>query len=236
MRILVGLASVVGVLGHTCSVAQRPLPGGSNPDFSGVYVGAEQIVQPAAYPLTPAGRNLQNAFDPLEVDPWADDDCAIENFPALLWAGTVSNMEIVQRDRDIEIRYEHSGAVRPIRMDDTPPLNDEHTPLGYSRGRWDGDVLIIVTTQLAGGIIHNDWGSPVSAEAEITERYSRSAGQNLQLELIVQDPANYTEPVTLQREWVFSPDEQIRPWNCVSLGPRDAEPDIDAIRQLINEL
>jgi len=236
MRILLGVATIVGVTGFTYVSAQAPRSSGSTPEFSGVYVGSQQIVQPDVYPLTPEGKSVYDVFDPLAIDPWLQDDCAIENFPALLWAGTVSNMELVPQDGRIEIRYEHSGAVRSIHMDDTPPPNDEHTPLGYSRGRWDGGALVIDTTQLAGGIIHNDWGYPISPQARITERYRRDTGENLQLELVVHDPVNYTEPVMIQREWVWSPDEQLRPWDCVSLGPRDAEPDIDEIRQRINEL
>jgi hypothetical protein len=234
--VLLGVATVVGVMGHTCVSAQSPRSGGSPLDFSGVYIGSQQIVQPDVYPLTPEGRSFQDAFDPLAVGPWMHDDCAVENFPALLWAGTVSNMELLPQDGRIEIRYEHSGAVRSIHMDDAPPPNDEPTALGYSRGRWDGDALVIETTQLTGGIIHLDWGYPVSPDARIIERYSRDTGENLQLELVVHDPVNYTEPVTIRREWVWSPDEQLRPWNCVSLGPRDAEPDIDEIRRRINEL
>jgi len=236
MRLLRGVASAIGAIAYTCANAQTPRSNEPTPDFSGVYVGSQQIVQPDAYPLTPQGKTFQDAFDPLGLGPWTHDDCAIENFPALLWAGTVSNMEIVQQDKQIEIRYEHSGAVRSIQMDDTPPPNDAHSTLGYSRGRWDGGVLIIETTQLVGGIIHLDWGYPVSPDARITERYRRDAGQNLQLELVVDDPVNYTETFMIQREWIWSADEQIRPWNCVSLGPRDAEPDIDAIRRMINEL
>lgn len=227
---------VIAAFGSTSASAQAPAPTVAIPDFAGVYVGSPQIVQPDVYPLTPDGKSVQDVFDPLAVGPWAHDDCAVENFPALLWAGTVSNMQLIPQDGRIEIRYEHSGAVRTVQMDGAPPSNEEHTALGYSRGRWDGGALVIETTQLTGGIIHLDWGYPVSPDARIIERYSRSTGQNLQLELVVDDPVNYTEPVTIRREWIWSPDEELRPWNCVSLGPRDAEPDIDEIRRLINEL
>ena len=236
MRTLLGVATAVSVLSYTCVSAQAPRSSGPNPDFSGVYIGSQQLVEPDFYPLTPEGKSVQDVFDPFVVDSWKSDDCEIERFPALLWAGTVSNMELVQQDGLIEIRYEHSGAVRSIHMDDTPPPNDEHTPLGHSRGWWDGGALIVETTHAVGGVIHNDLGYPVSPQARFTERYRRDSGENLQLELVVDDPVNYTEPVTVQREWIWSPDEQLRPWNCVSLGPRDAEPDIDEIRRRINEL
>ena len=69
------------------------------------------------------------------------------------------------------------------------------------------------------------------------ERYWREAGEsNLQMELSIDDPVNYTGPVDLAREWIWSPDEQIVPWECISLGPRDTEPDIDALRRLLRDL
>ena len=55
------------------------------------------------------------------------------------------------------------------------------------------------------------------------------------MELVLNDPVNYTEPVTLSREWLWAPNEQVIPWNCVSLGPRDEEPDIEALRRLLSE-
>ena len=236
MKISFYTLGVIAAFGHAHVRAQGPGSTDSIPDFSGVYVGSPQIVQPDVYPLTPEGKSAQDVFDPLALGPWAHDDCAVENFPALLWAGTVSNMQLVPQAGQIEIRYEHSGAVRTVHLDDAPPPNDDHTALGFSRGRWDGGALVIETTQLTGGIIHLDWGYPVSPDARIVERYARNAGQNLQLELVINDSVNYTAPVTIRREWLWSPDEAIRPWNCVSLGPRDAEPDIDEIRRLINEL
>ena len=135
------------------------------------------------------------------------------------------------------MRLEHGGTVRSIHMDGaTPPADQPHIELGYSMGHWAGDVLTIETTHLAGGVVFTSRGYPVSRDARITERYWREAGKNLQMELLLDDPVNYMQPVKLGREWIWSPDEQIIPWNCISLGPRDSEPDIDALRRLLREL
>ena len=71
----------------------------------------------------------------------------------------------------------------------------------------------------------------------MTERYWRNLGENdLQMELVVDDPVNYSEPVTLTRVFVWSAEEQVRPWECISLGPRFSEPDIDELARMLEEL
>ena len=77
----------------------------------------------------------------------------------------------------------------------------------------------------------------MSREARVTERYWRNPGEkDLQLELAVDDPVNYTQTVILGREFVWSADEQIRPWECVSLGQRDTAPDLDEVTRMLEEL
>ena len=99
MKILFCAVGVAAAIGFTSASAQAPASTDSIPDFSGVYIGSPQIVQPDDYPLTPDGKSVQDVFDPLAVGPWAHDDCAVENFPALLWAGTVSNMQLIPSRR-----------------------------------------------------------------------------------------------------------------------------------------
>ena len=239
MRTLLCVATVVGVISHVTVHAQAPGTkiAASAVDFSGVYAGASTIIEPDVYPFTAAGERAHGAYDPLVGDPRQTDDCAPESMPAILWAGTLNTMQIVLEDDTIVMRLEHAGTVRSIHMDGaTPPADQPHIELGYSMGHWAGDVLTIETTHLAGGVVYTSRGYPVSRDARITERYWREAGKNLQMELLLDDPVNYMQPVKLGREWIWSPDEQIIPWNCISLGPRDSEPDIDALRRLLREL
>ena len=78
----------------------------------------------------------------------------------------------------------------------------------------------------------------MSENAFVVERYWREPGENdLQMEVTVEDPANYAQPVTIGREWVFSPDAPKHPWDCVSLGPRHTDDlDIDELRRRLEAL
>lgn len=241
MRALVFLAAAVGIVSHFVvrAQAQGTQAPGAIGDLAGFYIGARQpFVEPEIYPFTPEGERAHSDYDPLTGDPRQYDDCAGESIPAVLWAGTVSNMQVIQEVGDvIELHYEHGGAERTIHMGGTAPAADEpHTNLGYSVGRWEGDALVIETTNLNGGVVFTNRGYPLSTQTHITERYTRDAEKDLHMELTIEDLVNYTEPLKLGREWVWSPDDRLIPWNCVSLGDRDGEQDIDEIRRILNEL
>ena len=208
-----------------------------SPDFSGIYEGARQIDEPEVYPFTAEGERAHLAYDPLENDPRQEDDCAPETIPSVLWAGTLNTMRIYSDGEDLKMHLEHGGTVRTIQIGKgVPAASQSHTDLGISVAEWDDRTLAIETTHLTGGVIFTNRGFPVSAEARVYERWWREPGeQNLQMELTLEDSLNYTEPVTISREWLWAPEEQVLPWNCVSLGPRDAEPDIDALRRLLGD-
>ena len=146
-------------------------------------------------------------------------------------------MEILEQVGELMIRYERGNTVRSIDMIGTPPVaNHPHTDLGYSVGRWMGDVLTIETTHMSSGIV-TDGTRPLSREGRVTERYWREPGQNdLQLELEIDDPVNYTRTFKMGREFVWAPEEQVLPWECVSLGPKDTPPDIDELVRMLEEL
>ena len=142
-------------------------------------------------------------------------------------------------DGTVEMRYERDDAVRVIHMDGAePPPDQPPTVLGYSRGRWDGDVFVIETSHLAAGVVIAQTSYPMSENAFVVERYWREPGENdLQMEVTVEDPANYVQPVTIGREWVFSPDAPKHPWDCVSLGPRHTDDlDIGELRRRLEAL
>ena len=244
MKALIFLTVLVGSMSRVTANAQGTgtQSAGSEVDLSGVYVAVyvgqpATVIEPSVYPFTAEAERAYYAFNPLEADPRRLNDCAQETMPIVLWSA--NPMEIVQEDEWIVMRLEEGNTTRSILVDGPPPSADQpHTGLGYSVGHWVGDVLTIETTHLIGGLIIHDSGYPLSREAQITERYWREPGENdLQLELLVDDPVNYTEPLKFERKWGWSPDDQVRPWDCISLGPRDSEPpDIDELARLLEAL
>lgn len=214
---------------------------GEIPDIFGVYTppifrNMPPVTQPDVYPFTSRGQAFFDAYNPAAQDARSVDDCAAEKVPGILWDN--GPMEFVDEGDTIVMRFERLGTTRRIHMDGRPPPA-EHPPtnLGYSVGRWENGALVIETTHTAGGVLRNLRGHPVSPDARLIERYWREPGQmDLRMQLTVEDPINYTEPVTLGRGWVWAPDEVIQPWNCVSLGPKDAEPDLDELTRMLETL
>ena len=243
MKAPLGFVILLGVISHLTASAQAPgtQPAGSEVDLSAVYVAVyvgepETVILPDVYPFTAEAERAFNAYDPAVADPRVGNDCAPARMPAILWSP--DPMEILQEDKRVVIRFEQGDTVRSIPLDGPPPpANQPYTELGYSVAYWAGDVLTIETTHMMGGVIVNDMGQPISRDARLTERYWREPGENdLQMELLVDDAVNYTVPLKLERVWVWSPDEQILPWQCFSLEPRESEAlDVDELARMLEE-
>lgn len=236
MRALTFFVGLAGVIGYLTASAQTP----DTPDFSGIYVsgtpiGTPTYTQPDAYPFTTEGEFRYSTFDPIAADPQQIDDCAGESVPQVIWGG--NPMQITHEEGSILMRFESGDTRRTIYLDGTTPAADEpHTMTGFSTGRWVGTELHVETTHLQAGVLTNR-GFPMSEDVRLSERYWRNPGENnLNMELVVLDPVHYTEPVTLTRQFVFSRDEEVRPWECVSLGPRFTEPDIDELARMLEAL
>ena len=209
------------------------------PDFFGRYVGELNISEPTEYVLTEQGQRAYDNYDPDYGDPRQWDDCEPEGIPAILLTAGVATVDLIEADGTVEMHFERDDAVRVIHMDGSgPPPDHPHTALGYSRGRWDGAVFVIETTHLTGGVVIAQTSYPMSRDARVEERYWREPGESdLRMEVTVEDPVNYGQPVTIGRTWVWSPDAPKHPWNCVSLGPRHTdELDIDELRRRLEAL
>jgi hypothetical protein len=117
---------------------------------------------------------------------------------------------------DIVLRLEEYDAARIIHMaTDQVPAGTSESPLGYSVGRWDGDSLVVTTTRL-NWPWYSQSGIPQSTDATLVEKFTPSEdGSVLNYELTSIDPANFTEPVMLGKQWLYLPDQEVRPYECV---------------------
>ena len=72
--------------------------------------------------------------------------------------------------------------------------------MGDSRGRWDGDTLVVETTNFngrTGSYWRNGDGNPTSEALRLVERFRLGDPQTLQYEVRVEDPETWTQPWTV---------------------------------------
>src|SRR5213082_2626243 len=85
------------------------------------------------------------------------------------------------------------GTERTIWMDGRPHPPDYalHSSMGFSTGKWDGDILTVTTTHLKEGWIRRN-GVPRSDRAVVTEHFIRH-GNDLTWVTVIKDPTYLTE-------------------------------------------
>ena len=107
---------------------------------------------------------------------------------------------IVQAPGMVAISYEMIHDTRVIYTDGRPHVNNRiRSYLGDSRGRWDGDTLVVETTNLTDqtSIGANGNGLRHSDRMKLTERIRRVADTIVQYQLTVDDPVTYARPFTI---------------------------------------
>jgi len=72
------------------------------------------------------------------------------------------------------------------------------TYLGDSRGHWDGDTLVVETTNFLDRTGVGMQGTGASDALKITERFTRTSATTIDYSLTVNDPATWTAPFTIR--------------------------------------
>src|SRR5215208_2936381 len=107
---------------------------------------------------------------------------------------------IVQSPGVVAISYEMIHDTRVIYTDGRPHVNNSiRQYLGDSRGWWEGDTLVVETTNLTGqtSIGANGNGLRHSDKMTMVERIRRVAEGIVQYQLTVTDPETYPRPFTI---------------------------------------
>jgi hypothetical protein len=168
---------------------------------------SDTYVRPALAPDVAKTFPLDPADDPgfLTCEPWG---VARQIFAP-------HQLEIRQFDDRIEMRYAEWDGRRTVYTDGrTRPANQPASVMGYSVGRYEGDVLIIetsgITANLAG--IFPAWFKH-SDQLTIVERYTRDRDRNrLEFTATLTDPVSMRQPLQFKKAWGWAPDEQIFPY------------------------
>ena len=108
--------------------------------------------------------------------------------------------KILQTPGVIVIMYEGNAGLRQIFTDGRPLPNNDPQPswYGYSVGKWDGDTLVVETTNFRDGGWLDVNGSALTDAAKTIERFRRVNYGTLQIDVTVDDPKAYTRPWTVR--------------------------------------
>ena len=128
------------------------------------------------------------------VDRPLSERCVTYGVPRL-GAGYNSYYQIFQSPDHVVIYMEMNHDARVIPIDGTPHLDESVRQWhGDSRGRWEGDTLVIETTNYSPQATFR--GTPADG-MRVTERLTRVGPRTLDYEVTIDDPATYTRPWTV---------------------------------------
>jgi hypothetical protein len=128
-----------------------------------------------------------------------------------------NGLRIVQTPNEVAITYEMIHDTRIIPLDGRPhPSDTIRQYMGSSRGRWDGDTLVVETTNLTGetSIGANGNGTRHSDQMKLTEWFTRVDPEMIEYRVRVEDPVAYTAPFTLRLMFTMQPDYEVYEYGC----------------------
>jgi hypothetical protein len=146
----------------------------------------------------------QPAESLLRYGPW--ERCITRGVPGSLFPGAYNNgHQIIQTPNHVVIHSEMIHEARVIPMDGRPHASPTiRSWEGDSRGRWEGDTLVVDTTNFngKGWIVTNAAGGAMrgveqSEACHVVERFTRVDARTIQYQATIDDPKVFTRPWTL---------------------------------------
>lgn len=170
-------------------------------------------------PQTPEGREMSAAmgsgwnrevFDSVaDFDSW--DRCITRGLPAGMFPNPYNNgIQIIQAPGYVVLNIEMVHEARIVPLRDMPVLDGAITQwMGSSRGHWEGDVLVVETTNFNGQTSQTNFptrGSPrdpraASTQMKLVERFERTGRDTMTYTVTVNDPVTQTASWTARLPW-----------------------------------
>jgi hypothetical protein len=198
--------------------AWRPVSGGTHsldPAKSGATDFEERIsgvVKPTPsrivdppdghIPYQPWARALQKQLEAVYEDPTKPEHidtqtrCFVPGIPRLYYFPT---FKILQPAGSVVFVWDEYHAFRVVPLDNRPRLSPNvKLWVGDARGRWEGNTLVVETTNL------NDWdwfdytGTFHTDAMTLTERFTVTAANTIDYQATVTDPKVFTRPWTFR--------------------------------------
>jgi hypothetical protein len=182
--------------------------GAGEEPLSQYFINILSDFTPQTEPLLPAAAEQfrQHAADFSRESPLPR--CLPEGMPLVEMAP--APYKIIETPGVIVMLYERDTTFRQIYTDGRKlPADPQPTWLGYSIGRWQGDIFVVDTI----GFNDRGWldarGHTHSARLHLTERFHRLDVGHMEVEITIDDPVTYSRPFTIKLKQRLLPDTDL---------------------------
>ncbi len=173
--------------------AHPPSPGALTPPGRGVLVDPEPDGKPPFQPWAREEREARNTPIRGYDDPTAH--CFPAGVPRAIYVPTP--FHILQTPDAVATLHERMQW-RLVSMNRTAHLpGTTRLWQGDSLGHWDGDTLVVETTNFNGRTWGSEVGDVFSYAEQVTERFTPIDGKTIRYEATITDPLVYTRPFTI---------------------------------------
>jgi len=139
--------------------------------------------------------------------------CITRGLPGSMLPGVYGNSyQIVQGPGVVAIRYEMVHETRVIPIDARPRLGkDVRSDMGSARGHWEGDTLVVETTNFKQRSAYRN----ASADTlRLVERFRRTSADRVEWEVTVEDSSTWAKPWTFSMPLTRNEDEAVELYEC----------------------
>jgi len=141
------------------------------------------------------------------------DRCITRGYPSsMLPAIYGDSYQIVQGQGFVAIRIEMIHETRIIPLGNQPHVSKGmQLDMGDARGHWDGNTLVVETTNFKDRSIYRN-GNP--ATFKLIERFTPTSKKSLEWSVMVDDPSTWTRPWTFSLPLTVNDDEPLYEYAC----------------------
>jgi hypothetical protein len=191
----------------------------------GVPAGRGFVVDPAdgriPYKPEALAKRTKNYEGTKTLDPVKSSDpfvkCYLPGIPRMTYLGWP--FQIIQTPEDVTFVYEWAHKKRVVPVDNkTPvPTDDGGAWMGYARGHYDGNSLVVNVTNFNPYTWFDMAGNYHSDALQVVERYTPMNADTLQYEATMTDSKVFTRPWTIRMTIQRQKDIGLLDYECTAM-------------------
>jgi hypothetical protein len=189
------------------------VPGDDPSQFPKYFISVFADVRPEDVPLRPEAAPLFKE----RSESFGRDTPTARCLPAGITMGDLLPVprRFIQLPDVLIVVYEGINPPRLIYTDGRPhPVDPQPAWLGYSVGRWEGDVLVVETRGFNAETWLDAIGHPHTDQLRLTERFRRRSFGKADVEVTIDDPGAYTKPFSFRYTQTLTPDTNLLETVC----------------------